>query len=69
MQTMNKGGDVLARGNARCQFAPMGGGVSQEKWDAMWTTESDSGDTNAAPTGDASPNSGETAPRKETQRR
>jgi hypothetical protein len=39
MQTTNKGGDVLARGGSRCQFAPMGGNVSQQKWDEMWSSE------------------------------
>lgn len=42
MQTQNKGGDVLARGNSRCQFAPMGGAVSQEAWDKMFEPETDS---------------------------
>jgi hypothetical protein len=36
MQTINKGGDVLARGNASCVFPPAGGNVSQKKWDKMW---------------------------------
>jgi len=39
MQTVNKGGDVLARGNTSCQFPPAGGEVTQEKWDAMWQNE------------------------------
>lgn len=36
MQTINKGGDVLASGAARNQFPPAGGAVSQEKWNEMW---------------------------------
>lgn len=38
MQTVNKGGDVLARGNARCTYPPAndGGKITQKKWDAMW---------------------------------
>lgn len=36
MQTINKGGDVLASGGVRAQFPPAGSGMSQEEWDAMW---------------------------------
>lgn len=36
MQTINKGGDVLASGAARNQFPPAGGAVSQEKWDEIF---------------------------------
>lgn len=37
MQTVNNGGDVLARGGVRAQFGPAK--VSQEKWDAIWAEE------------------------------
>jgi hypothetical protein len=36
MQTVNKGGDVLARGNARCTYPPAGGNVSQKKWNSIF---------------------------------
>jgi hypothetical protein len=36
MQTINKGGDCLASGATRCQFPPVGGGISEEKWKEMW---------------------------------
>jgi hypothetical protein len=36
MQTVNKGGDVLASGGVRNTFPPAGGSISQEKWDGMW---------------------------------
>jgi hypothetical protein len=36
MQTVNKGGDVLARGATRNTFPPAGGNVSDEKWNEMW---------------------------------
>lgn len=36
MQTINKGGDVLARGGVKNQFPPAGGGVTQEKWDSIF---------------------------------
>lgn len=39
MQTVNKGGDVLARGNVRCQFPPAGGSVSDKQWEEMWKNE------------------------------
>lgn len=32
----NRGGDVLAAGAIRCQFAPAGGKVTQEQWDAIF---------------------------------
>lgn len=35
----NNGGDVLARGGHRATFKPMGGNISQEKWDAMFEPE------------------------------
>lgn len=35
--SQNKGGDVLARGSVRCQFAPVDSKkVSQEAWDAAF---------------------------------
>ena len=49
MQTTNKGGDVLARGGSRCQFAPMGGNVSQEAWDAMWVSDNSDSELLDAP--------------------
>lgn len=36
MQTKNNGGDVLARGGVRANFAATDGGVTQEKWDNIW---------------------------------
>lgn len=36
MQTVNKGGDVLASGATRNTFPPAGGSVSEEKWKEMW---------------------------------
>lgn len=36
MQTINKGGDVLASGAARCQYPPAGGAVTQEKWNEIF---------------------------------
>ncbi len=38
MQTINKGGDVLARGNSKCTYPPAndGGQITQKRWDAMW---------------------------------
>ena len=38
MQTLNKGGDVLARGGVRMDSAP-GAGVSKEKWDQIFGEE------------------------------
>ena len=42
MQTVNKGGDVLARGNTSCQFPPAGGNVTEKKWKKIfegWSLE------------------------------
>jgi hypothetical protein len=36
MQTVNKGGDVLARGATRNTFPPAGGNVTDAKWKEMW---------------------------------
>lgn len=68
MQTTNKGGDVLARGGSRCQFAPMGGNVSQQKWDNMWKNddEQNSGDSDSSQDRDTGSNPGETVPSTET---
>ena len=42
--SMNKGGDVLARGGARAQFRASESGTSQEKWNlAFGVTTKDAG--------------------------
>lgn len=45
--SQNNGGDVLARGNVRCIFAPMGGNVTQSKWDSMWEADDEKHSGNA----------------------
>lgn len=55
--SQNNGGDVLARGNVSCIFAPMGGKVSQAKWDAMFEADDEpekcSGNADVKPSGNA----------------
>jgi len=36
MKTTNGGGDKLASGAVRAQFAPAGSSKTQKEWDAMW---------------------------------
>jgi len=56
MRMENKGGDVLASGGVRCQFLAAGSKVTQEAWDAIWSTDEpkiDSRDADVPATGDA----------------